>query len=432
MIKRILKALLGTLNLGLIGEADLRIYNELSGENDKGLAIPLSAIRIVSKSFLSRFQTYIETVPDMEQLPQSAILNWKPIEDRTLVKQSALDYRAEISSNQYARAYRSPLQGRISVSRGRTWWRLETMRQIRKSNPDIFRGKVIEVGAGTGIVSSTLSNFPEIEQMHCLDYDEHTVEHLMPLVQYSLGANAAKITRIIGSYNNMDAPDASYDAALAVGAMHHSEDLEATFSECFRLLKPGGHFIVTDYALTNDLSHDEYSMLMNKPVSEEEARKYMASGRLSGIRTNMSISEHARPLFLYQAAAFKAGFDVTTYVFDATTNSGGHLARLLRYRETIVKKAAFYGPPKSKREHGYDSYGNVKSFSMAQTIYYPFYAQNVPPALGLYILRDRAGKPVYDNVVLILRKPEQIAQSFQYRYPSGNCYQLPSQELVES
>ena len=93
------------------------------------------------------------------------------------------------------------------------------MRQIRKANPDIFKGKVIEVGAGTGIVSSTLSNFSEIEQMHCLDYDEHTVENLMPLVQYSLGADTAKMTRIVGSYNNMEAADASYDTVVAVGAV---------------------------------------------------------------------------------------------------------------------------------------------------------------------------------------------------------------------
>lgn len=433
MIKRQLKQLLSVLNLGLIETAYYRAYRELHGGSASGLAIPITGARIVSKRYINDLNRDMESsIPDKKDLPKTPVLNWKRQEDRTLVKQTALDYRAEISSNEYASAYRSPLRGRMSVARARTWWRLETMRQIRQANPDIFKGKVIEVGAGTGIVSSTLSNFPEVEQMHCLDYDEYTVENLMPLVQHSLDAATTKMTRIAGSYNNMEADDASYDAVVAVGAMHHSEDLAATFLECFRLLKPGGYFIVSDYALTNDMSQHEYSMLMNKPISDEEAQKYFDSGSLDGVCTNKSISEHMRPLFLYQAAAFNSGFNVNTYIFDATTQSGGHLKRIQRYRRTAALGDNLFQQGTAKREHGYDGFGNVRSYSMDSPVYYPVYASHKPPLPLLVALGDRAGKPVYDNVVMLLQKPLGNKETYRYRYKTGKVYDLSSAEFSRS
>jgi ubiquinone/menaquinone biosynthesis C-methylase UbiE len=428
MSSKLANRLLAPLSLAIIEHAHLRAYNLLHAANARGIRIPLTGAALVGKSFHKTFLEETKTpFPDEQELPATPMLNWKAAEDRTLVKQSALNYREAISTDKYARAYQNKLKGHVAVSRGRAWWRLETMRQIRASNPGIFKGKVIEVGAGTGLTSSTLSKFPEIEEMHCLDYDEYTVENLMPLVQHSLNADTSKITRIAGSYNNLEVADAHYDAVVAVGAMHHSENLDATLAECFRVLKPGGHFLISDYALTGNLSQEEYSMLMNKPISDQEAKKYQESGSLENVRTNLSISEHARPLFLYQAAAFKAGFTVETYVFDASASSGGHGQRISRFRATQRQVPDFYSQSSPEREHGYDRSGNVRSFSMQNAIYYPFYANHTPNLLSLSLLGDRSAKPVYDNVVFILRKPEGTDRDFDFRYKSDDVYKLKSQ-----
>jgi ubiquinone/menaquinone biosynthesis C-methylase UbiE len=431
-MKKLIRELLTIMHLGVLNKYALEVYRLMAGCSVVSLKIPFTFFYLVPLKAASAYKAKINEggvghiLPIETELPETALLNWKPLEDRALVKKTALDYRTEISSNQYAQAYRNKWQGKLSVSSGRTFWRLETMRQIRRANPDIFKGKVMEVGAGTGIVSATLSNFDEIDEVFCLDYDEYTVENLMPLVEYALDADASKITRVVGSYNKMECADASFDAVVAVGAMHHSEDLLATMSECYRVLKPGGHFIISDYALANNTSQPEYSMLINKPISDAEAEKYEASGSYEGVRTNKSISEHARPLFIYQAAAFNAGFNVLTYVFDANKYNGQCMSRMYRRFKSILKANSFYKLSHDIKEHGYDAFGNVKSFVMSDEVHYPFYAKDAPSLLQLGLLGDKAGKPVYDNIVLILQKPLDNNEKLPFRYRNGKVFFFPT------
>lgn len=399
------------------------------------LKVPFVNFLLISQSNSKLFKDKINenssahSFPPKNKLPKTPLFNWKPLKDQTRIIASALDYRSEISANQYTLAYRNKWLGKVAISNGRSFWRLETMRQIRRANPNIFKGTVIEVGAGTGIVSSTISKFPEIKEMYCLDYDEYTVENLMPLVQYSLDADFNKIKRVIGSYNKMSFPDQEVNTVVAVGAMHHSEDLDATLRECYRILKPGGYFIISDYALTNSLSQDEYSMLANKPISESEAEKYQSTNSLENVKTNKSISEHARPLFIYQAAAFNAGFTVSTHVFDATLNNGGYFARIIRYVQSAKKSKTFFQKKINLREHGYDNFGNVHSFDMFTGVNYPFYARDKPSLFSLSLFGDKTGKPVYDNMVLILEKPVVKEKMLPFRYRNGNSFSLPVNQV---
>ena len=325
----------------------------------------------------------------------------------------------------YAQLFRNKVVGKITISNGRSFWRVETMRQLRRVSPELFRGKILEIGAGTGLVSSFLSKFDEIDEVYSLDYDAYTVEKLMPLVQWALDAKTNKISRVIGSYNKMECGDNEFDAIVAVGAMHHSEDLDATMRECYRALRPGGRFIISDYTLTGSLTQDEYSVMMGKPLTESGAAILADGGDTENIQTNKSISEHGRPVFVYQAAAFNAGFNVTTNLFDATTDNGGRLARLWRRIHGTVGKGAIYKNNHDPRELGYDDFGNVRAFTLADKVSYPVYAYRAPSLLKLMLLGDLAGKPIYDNMVLVLEKPNNEERKVSYRYRSGNTYEFP-------
>jgi ubiquinone/menaquinone biosynthesis C-methylase UbiE len=430
-MKKVIKKLIKAMNLGVLGKYSIDVLNTMTNKKHMRLNIPFTSFSIVSykasKTFTDHFneggEGYI--LPSKDELPITPLLNWKPLEDQSRIKETALDYRAEISSNLYAQAFRNKWAGKLSVSGGRAFWRLETMRQVRKSNPGIFNGKVIEIGAGTGIVSSTISQFPEVKELFCLDYEESTVINLMPLVQYSLEADYEKIKRVVGSYNQMQLSDEEIDTIVAVGAMHHSEDLDATLKECYRILKPGGHFIISEYAMTNNLSQEEYSMLMNCPISEKEAEKFVSTGSMDGVRTRKTISEHARPLFIYQAAAFNAGFSISTHIFDATKENGGYFSRISRYVKSARKKQHMFAKHKCNRENGYDHFGNVKSFEIADPINYPIYATNKPSLLKLALLGDQVSKPLYDNIVMIMEKPKNDIKSLPYRYNKGKVFSMP-------
>lgn len=48
-----------------------------------------------------------------------------------------------------------------------------------------------------------------------------------------------------GDMNNMPFDSESFDVVYSYASMHHTEDLKKTLSECYRVLKPGGHLILS-------------------------------------------------------------------------------------------------------------------------------------------------------------------------------------------
>lgn len=435
MLREKLLTILRTFNIAVLPRVYVSLYKKICGAqgNIFFLYLPCTSLAITSRKLEENIRKKItlehvlKNLPAQHNLPHTEILNWRPELDNSRILNSAKDYRADISSNQYLHWFGSEFIAHLTVSIGRSFWRIETMRQLRKSDPELFRGTVLEVGAGTAQISSQISRFTEISKIYSLDYDEYTVKNLMPLVQSSLNAETSKIIRVLGSYNKMDLPTASIDAVIAVGAMHHSEDLDATMRECYRVLKPGGKFIVSDYSLTNTLSQEEYSVLMNLPKKQSDAAEFIRDPINPNIITNKSISEHPRPSFMYQTAAFNAGFNLDITFFDATKDNGGSLARLIRRLKDSIRVRGYYDfGSVSQRVHGYDSYGNVRAFNLAPRIRYPAYAQRAPSFLKLLFFGDYAGHPVYDNMLMVLTKPKKNNKKVTFKYPNGAIYNFPS------
>ena len=62
---------------------------------------------------------------------------------------------------------------------------------------------------------------------------------------------------------NMPIPDSSYDAIFAIESLPHAPDKRQAYSEIFRILKPGGLFVLHEWCLTNryDASNPEHLRL---------------------------------------------------------------------------------------------------------------------------------------------------------------------------
>ena len=59
---------------------------------------------------------------------------------------------------------------------------------------------------------------------------------------------AAAIRYVRADYMRSGLPAASFDALTAISAIEHGYDGEALFAECARLLRPGGHLLLSfDY-----------------------------------------------------------------------------------------------------------------------------------------------------------------------------------------
>ncbi len=116
-----------------------------------------------------------------------------------------------------------------------------------------FRGVGADLGAGTATLAAILSRYPSVDKVFAVEYSRETVEKIMPLTFHRLKADSRKITRVVGSFNQMRFEDNSLDFAVEVLSFHHSEDIGATLREAHRALKQGGWLVTIEKAWPNHL-----------------------------------------------------------------------------------------------------------------------------------------------------------------------------------
>ncbi|MFW9995698.1 MAG: class I SAM-dependent methyltransferase [Candidatus Odinarchaeota archaeon] len=94
--------------------------------------------------------------------------------------------------------------------------------------------KVLEIGCGTGLVSERLAE--QSRQVICIDVSPDMLDQAR-----SKRGEASNVNYSLGDARDLDFPANSFDRIIARMAFHHiTPGIDRAFSECFRLLKPGG------------------------------------------------------------------------------------------------------------------------------------------------------------------------------------------------
>jgi len=109
-----------------------------------------------------------------------------------------------------------------------------------------IKGTVIDVGAGTCILSAKLSQLPEVETVYPIDLSENFLTTTGARILSHLGADTSKITFVASDFNAIPLPTASVDAAFIFAAIHHSLSPIKTLQEVARLVKPGGTIFILE------------------------------------------------------------------------------------------------------------------------------------------------------------------------------------------
>ena len=107
--------------------------------------------------------------------------------------------------------------------------------------PEDFAGKLLEVPVGTGILTMPLYQTLPRADITCLDYSpdmmgqarEKTERMALQNVQFRQGDVGA-----------LPYEDSSFDIVLSLNGFHAFPDKEAAYRETFRVLKPGGTFLI--------------------------------------------------------------------------------------------------------------------------------------------------------------------------------------------
>lgn len=235
------------------------------------------------------------------------VLNWLEGRHDVYTRAGAADLQSAIHHG-LMNTFKDEASASAFLATDRSHWRQQAIIKAQFVMGRTYTGSILEIGAGTGWASSLLSTLPQVERVYCSDYDAVAVQTLMPLVQKALNANAGKIQRVLGSFNSIPMEN-EVDTVVSIGALHHSENLFVTLSECFKALKPGGWLVASEPTYPDS----ETNRKIEGRYKKEDPASLKKYGKVTRHEDN---SDHYYRLSEFIAAAYAAKFDVYPFVFD--------------------------------------------------------------------------------------------------------------------
>ena len=152
-----------------------------------------------------------------------------------------------------------------------SFWRRMTQRQIL---PWLLNGyslgeNVLELGAGPGATTEDLQR--RCSHVTSLEYDHRFASQL--------GARYAKTNVCIlqGDASSLPFPDCTFSSATAILVLHHLKSRgqqEKAFAEIYRVLKPGGAFLVFEIT-GNWFNHVIHIKSTFTPLAPETAAEHL-------------------------------------------------------------------------------------------------------------------------------------------------------------
>lgn len=103
--------------------------------------------------------------------------------------------------------------------------------------------RVLEFGCGTG--GTALTHAPHVTHVHAIDVSSRMIEIAR---EKQAEAGIENVSFEVSGIGAFKAPDATFDAILALNILHLVDDPAAIIAKSAKLLKPGGYFISSTFA----------------------------------------------------------------------------------------------------------------------------------------------------------------------------------------
>ena len=131
---------------------------------------------------------------------------------------------------------------------------LEYQAESFEAIPADFKGRLLEVPVGTGVLSMPVFKTLPDADITCLDYSEKMMKAAQDRAK-EMGIT--NVTFAQGDVSALPYEDESFDIVLSLNGFHAFPDKEAAYKETFRVLKKGGIFCGCFYVEGSNLHTDK-------------------------------------------------------------------------------------------------------------------------------------------------------------------------------
>ena len=164
----------------------------------------------------------------------------------------------------------------------------------------------LDLGGGTGWLSTFLSTFDRIESIDCVDSDQNNLAEMLPSIVRLLGGDASKIRAILGLFEPLQVRNQTYDLVVASSSIHHAPNLFSVMREVARVLKPEGTFLILNELPRTFDSYLNYVMIilyhLLRGTMAQDVSEFDASISASGILYDRRLGDFAYSYYHYDRA----------------------------------------------------------------------------------------------------------------------------------
>jgi SAM-dependent methyltransferase len=218
--------------------------------------------------------------------------DWSPTEDSFLKPMEI-----EIHES-YHRSLIEKYKSEGDIFSPHRYFRIRSLNKALKKT-GVISGKVLEIGAGDGWCSAHLLKHYKLSEIFTMEISDAAAKELIPHVFNVCNVDASIATGVKGSFNNIRKTD-YFDFVVAMGAIHHSENLFETFRNVYKSLKPGGWFIAQEPSKGNSTRNEFYFTRDEQEIDFKKMTKVV----------NRDRSDNFYRQCEYQTAAYHAGLNV--------------------------------------------------------------------------------------------------------------------------
>jgi ubiquinone/menaquinone biosynthesis C-methylase UbiE len=131
------------------------------------------------------------------------------------------------------------------------------LEELRKQLLAPARGQVLEVGFGTGLNAPFFP--PAVERVIAVDPNEGVRKR----AARRIAAAPVPIELRTAAGERLPADDASFDCVVTFCVLCSVADLDQTLAEIFRVLKPGGRYLLFEHGLCDDPEVQKWQRRLN-------------------------------------------------------------------------------------------------------------------------------------------------------------------------